>query len=127
MRKYQVIIPNDLDYTPEKHEISAAKILAGYFKSDVKFVKRTNLRTPDLQIGNQYWEMKSPTGVGKRNIQNNLQTAVGQSPNVVLDARRSKMRIEKFVAEAKRQYKIIVRMKSLIIITKAGKVLDIEK
>jgi hypothetical protein len=123
--KYKVIVPSDVVPLPEKHEISAAMLLTKHFKSDVIFIKRTNNYTPDVSINGIKWEIKSPTGKGKHNIQHNLQEAAKQSRNVVLDARRSKIHQVKFNAEAKHQFEIIRGIKRLIIIEKSGKIIDI--
>ncbi|GHU09720.1 hypothetical protein FACS189431_8220 [Alphaproteobacteria bacterium] len=123
----KVIIPSGITPYPENHEITAADILARFFKADVEFIKRSSHRTPDIMIGNLRWEIKSPTGKGKHNIQHQLQVAALQSPNIVLDSRRSKIHQTRIDSEAERQFKIIKRAKKLIIITKSGKVLEIKK
>ena len=104
---------------PESHEVSASRILANYFKTDVYFVKRSsNIKTADIKIGNIYWEIKSPKGDGKRTIQNNLRVADGQSPNLIVDMRRSKMhirraegRIRQFLTEGHTKFKRVLLIK----------------
>ena len=73
--KYQVIISTDLQDRPKDQELSAALILAEYFKSDVIFLRPQKDKTPDIDIGGVHWEIKSPKGDGKKTIENNdLQT-----------------------------------------------------
>ncbi|MCL2038407.1 hypothetical protein FWG86_00680 [Candidatus Saccharibacteria bacterium] len=127
MSKHQVIIPAGIIPFPEQFEITAANLLADFFKTDVEFVKRSGHKTPDFCIDGIHWELKSPTGRGKHNIQHQLQAAARQSPNVILDSRRSKVHQSKIKREAEYQFRIIKRAKRLVVITKSGQVLEITK
>ena len=127
MKKRQVIIPASITPIPEQYEITAASLLSRFFKADVEFVKRSGHKTPDFRINNTYWELKSPTGSGKHNVQHQLQTASLQSPNIIFDSRRSKLHQSKIKHEAAHQFKIIKRAKRLILITKKGEILEITK
>jgi len=120
MPKYNVIIPNDVQPKPEIHEIEAAEIISKYFKSDVKFLRRGQNKSPDILIvkDNIRWEIKSPTGKGKHNIQHNVQDAARQSANIVIDSRRSKIHQTKFNNELQRQFNIVARVKKVLLITK---------
>ncbi len=124
--KYSVIIPLNLKSKPTEREISAAWILADYFKSDVEIVDRTNQKTADYLIRKTYWELKSSTGTGKHNIQHALQRAARQSQNIVFDARYSKMRIDRIKSELKYQLVLIHGIKKLLLVDKKGKVLVIK-
>jgi hypothetical protein len=127
MKKYQVIIPADIIPYPEKHEMTAAALLTSHFKTDIKFVVRSNHKTADFFITDTYWELKSPTGKGKRNIQRNLQAALTQSQNIIFDARRSKMNQNKIVHELQAQFLITRKIKRLILITKTGKIVEFNR
>ena len=127
MPKYQVIVPSNISPYPEKFEVSAAAILSEHFKCDVEFIRRSNIRTADVIIGNVIWEIKSPTGSGKRNIQHQFYRALKQSQNIVIDARRSKLHITKIIRELQRQYLMTKNIKRLLLITKTGKVIDFAK
>ena len=52
--------------------MTAAYILIDFFNSDIKFVVRNDNKTPDFLIKGKYWELKSPTGNGKYNLQHAL-------------------------------------------------------
>ena len=69
---YSVIVPKELYPKPSNQEMTAAYILVDFFNSDVKFVVRSDNKTPDFLIDNKYWELKSPTGNGKYNLQHAL-------------------------------------------------------
>ena len=125
--KYKIIVPADVLPYPEAHEISAAGILAGYFNEDVVFIKRTANKTADIRVSDADWEIKSPTGKGKYNIQHQFQKAAKQSPNVVFDARRSKIHINKISREVDRQFKLSRSLKRLILIKKDGKIVAFNK
>jgi hypothetical protein len=123
----EVRIPATLLPHPEKYEISAAAILASYFKTDVHFVVPTAHKTADFLINNTFWELKSPTGSGKRNIQRTLQDALKQSENIIFDARRSKIHQNKITSELKFQFRETQKMKRLILISKAGIAIEMDK
>lgn len=122
MSKYQVIIPNDTYPYPYDFEISAAIMLANYFQQNVEFIPRAIMTTPDVKIGAILWEIKSPTGKGKRNIQHQFNRGMKQSDNIVFDARRSKIDIRKIRRELARQASLTKSLKRLILITKDAKI-----
>jgi len=95
MAKYKVIIPVGLKPFPARYELSAASLLASHFKADVEFIPRSNYKTPDFLIEGVVWELKSPTGKGKHNIEHQMKAGIKQSGNIIFDARRSKIHISK--------------------------------
>lgn len=126
--KYSVIIPSDLLNVPSEREISAAWLLAKYFRRDVVFVKREISKTPDFLIGQEYWELKTIEGNGKRTIQHALQRAARQAENVVVDGRWAKLDGMKMRSQLRHYFVYIPRLKRLLLIEKGGKkVLEIFK
>lgn len=121
----KIILPANMKPRPQEHEIYVASILSKHFKLDVEFLPRANQRTPDFLIDGVVWELKSPTGVGKNNIQRQLQDAHHQSKNVIIDASRSKMHGTKIRRQVEYQFKIIKSVKRLLFISKTGKVFEI--
>lgn len=111
---------------PKPHEESAAVILSKYFDSDVKFIATSNFGTPDISIRGVAWEIKSPVGESKNNIQKNIRAAAKQSRNVVIDLRRSKLHQERAVGYINQFLSRPNNIKRLIVITKRAKVLDIK-
>lgn len=107
--------------------MTAAAILAHHFGADVYFVVRNNHKTADFLIDNMPWELKSPTGRGRRNIQRTLQTALTQSSNIVFDARRSKLHQNKIKHELQFQFTKTHKIRRLVLITKAGLVIEFKK
>lgn len=124
-KEYSVIIPRSYIPKPGSKELSAADILVDYFEADVRFVKRGVGKTPDFLIKGKYWELKSPTGDGKHNIQHKLQEAADQSHNVVLDGRKSKLHAMKLKNEVQHQFNIIKKIKRLVFINKEGKAVEL--
>lgn len=127
MAKYKVIIPVGLRPSPSSYELSAAELLAGYFKTDVEFVLRSNHKTPDFLIDGMEWELKSPTGDGKYNIQHQIKSAAKQSSNVVIDVRRSKMHMTKIRSEVQKQFEFTKPIKRLLLIDKTMLVVELSK
>ncbi len=120
--KFQVTIPADVNHVPETHEVSAAQIVGRFLQANVHFVARSNYKSPDLKIGNELWEIKSPTGAGKRNIERQLQLAMKQSNCIILDARRSKIHMSKIRSRLAHQAGMTKSLKKLLLITKSGNV-----
>jgi hypothetical protein len=127
MPKYRVIIPTSLKPSPSYYEVTAATLLADYFKADVEFVMRSNQKTPDFLINGVKWELKSPTGDGKYNVQHQLKAAAKQSVNVVFDARRSKMHMTKIRNEVERHFAYTKPIERLVLIGKNKAVVELSK
>ena len=127
MPEYKVIIPVGLKPSPAPHELSAAALLASHFQADVEFILRSNQKTPDFLIDGLRWELKSPTGSGKNNIERQLQTGLKQSRNIIFDARRSKIHISKIRDEIGRQFKLARNIRRLILIEKSKAAVEITR
>lgn len=125
-KEFSVIVPENVFPRPSVREMSAAYILLEYFKSNIKFVPRSNQKTPDFLINGLHWELKTPIGAGKYNIQHLLHSAVQQSKNIIVDARFSKMHLTRIVSELKRHSTLTTKgIKNLIVITKSRKIIVI--
>ena len=106
--------------------MSAAILIAEYFKTDIVFLRPTPLKTPDLLVDNQIWELKSPIGNSKNTIHNIFVTARRQSYNIIIDLRRCKMNEVKAYARIRDAFNKRRRKKCYLkIINKSGKILDI--
>lgn len=127
MIRYRVIIPEGLKPLPARYELSAADILATFFQTDVEFIPRSNQKTPDFLIDGRKWELKSPTGKGKNNIQHQLQAGLKQSDNIIFDARRSKISIIKIRGELNRQFHLSKNIRRLVLIQKDKSVIELLK
>ena len=125
--QYSVIVPREVYPKPSTREMSAAYILNDYFRANVKFIARRDGKTPDFLIRGIYWELKSPTGSGKYNLQHALRNAVKQSENIIIDARFSKMHINKIKSELGYQFKHSRNIKRLLLIDKQKNVLVFSK
>ena len=129
MNKAKVIISGNINPPPEEHEVSAAWILAYHYKCRIDFLKPLEgykRKTPDFIINALEWEMKSPQGNAKRTIRNNIDLAKIQSPNIVIDARRTKLTDEFIEAELKKQCATKTRISRLVMISKNETVLEIK-
>lgn len=124
---HRIIIPANMKPRPENHELHVASILSKHFKVDVEFVLRANHKTADFLIDGVIWELKSPTGTGKNNIQRQLQEARHQSINVILDASRSKMHPLKIKRQVEHQLKLVRSIKRLLFISRSGKVFEMKR
>jgi hypothetical protein len=127
MAKYRIILPTNLKPSPARYELTAAQLLAEYFKTDIEFIERSNHKTPDFLINGVKWELKSPTGTGKRNIERQLQTGIKQSENIVFDARRSKIHIAKIKKVLSYQFRLARNINRIVLIDKSKKIIEIKR
>lgn len=123
----KIIIPAGMKPSPRQHEIDVANILAEHFKADVEFIPTTSRRTPDFMLNGISWELKSPQGKGRNNIERQLKYAGHQSPNVIIDASRSKMHANKVRREVEYQFRLVKSVKRLLFISRTGKVFEMTK
>lgn len=112
---------------PRSHELNVAEVLADHFRVDIEFVPTTERNTPDFLIDGVFWELKSPQGRGKNNIQRQLQHAKDQSVNVIIDASRSKKHPSKIKREVEYQFRLVKSVKRLLFISKNRKVVEIKR
>lgn len=128
MKNYRVIVNTSEKDRPYDFEMSAAILIANYFKTDIIFLRPTPLKSPDLDVRGEIWELKSPIGNSKNTIHNIFVTARHQSYNIVIDLRRCKMNEQKACVRIRDVYNKRRRRKcKLKIITKAGRVLDVSE
>ena len=78
-------------------------------------------------MDNNLWEMKAPKGEGKYLISNTIPRAVKQSPNIILDLRKTKRHQAKCLAKIQKEFKKSRSIKRLKIITKSRKLLEFNK
>ena len=127
--KAQVFISQNIIPPPEKHEQSAAWILAQHYNCRIEFLKPLvgyKMRTPDFVMNALEWELKSPVGKSKRTIRDKLSVAKTQSPNIIIDTRRMKAPDSEIESELRRQILIKKSIYRLIMITKEEKVIEIK-
>ena len=89
--------------------------------------KSKNHRKPDILMGGIRWEIKAPKGDGKRNAQNKIQDAVGQSPYIIIDLFRCKMAEPRALRDFEREFRLSKPAKRLMIIKKNREILDFSK
>jgi len=124
-KQYNVVVNTSPQDAPYDFEMSAALLIANYFKTNITFLRPYPLKTPDLEINGTKWELKSPTGSSKNTIYNNIKTARKQSINIVIDLRRCKLNRNKAMSNIKSAYKKRRRKTgTYLIIDKNGEILD---
>lgn len=121
------IIPNGVSL--EKHEYDTILFLTtlGYNIELIPPSRIPRVRTPDFQMIGLEWEMKSPKGKTRSNLEHAFQTAVKQSVNIVFDLRRMQMSNDKSITIIKQLFEYSKSAKRLLVITKERKLLDLAK
>ncbi|MBQ3353503.1 hypothetical protein IJG89_04185 [Candidatus Saccharibacteria bacterium] len=126
--RYQVIVKTLPKDAPYDFEMSAALIIANHFKTNIVFLRPGHMKSPDLLIKNEIWELKSPRGNSKNTIHNIFVTSRKQSYNVIIDLRRCRMNEQNAFARIRDAFNKRRRKKcQLLVITKHGKVIDISE
>lgn len=124
---FEVIVPTSVKPLPDQYEMSVARILANKMQSDIRFIERSSIKTPDIQIvaTGEYWEIKNIKGNGKLTIEDNLRKASKQANNVVISLLRSTMTPEKASSYINWYLKHAhANIKHVILITKRRKTID---
>ena len=114
-----------LNTPPEKNEFETAKYFAALGK-DVTFIRPSsipNQHRPDIEMDGLEWEMKAPTGSGKRNIEYNFRKAVAQSKNIIFDLRHVKIPEQQCIAQLEKEFSERPYLNKLYVIKKNGELL----
>lgn len=85
-----IIIEPGVDVWPHEKRTAEALAQRGL---DVRFVRKRDgehIRTPDIVIDGEMWEMKSPQSSDMDKVRKNLRKALGQSRNIIFDSQRIK-------------------------------------
>jgi hypothetical protein len=127
-RKTIVIIPTDLPNPPEQHEVEVAWIVAKHYCQAVEFLrpvddyKRT---TADFIMHGAAWEMKSPEGKSKHNVERQIKRALKQSQNIIFDGQRTATSDDILINRLNYVATQRSAIRKLIYITKDQKVLEL--
>ena len=122
-QKGRVIIP--AGRRPWPHELRVADILAmaGHV---VEFIPESNTKTADLYLDGIGFEIKSPRSANANSLEHILKKALKQSCNIIIDTSRMHDsrddNTRRFLINQVRSRK---QIKRLIIITKQGRIIDI--
>jgi len=114
------------------HEKLAADFLACKMGYDITFLvpnRRKGAKTPDIEMIGLLWEIKSPKGKSSRTIENNLRSALLQSPNIILDLRRMDGRIptQRHIQEVERRFNDARAIKRIIVISRQDTAIDFSR
>jgi trehalose utilization protein len=121
-----IIIPAGLDVWD--HELKTAQVFArnGYIVQFLVTDQTYRMKTADVLIGNETYEIKSPKADKLSAVERNLKRAARQSGNIIIDSRRmSKVHdatIQKFLAQKLKQQKTI---KKLLFVNRKHQIIDI--
>ena len=124
----QVIIPTNHPSPPEPHEVDVAFVLARHFQCTVAFIIPVDdfkRKSADVILRGLEWEIKCPTGESKSTIRNQFRRASGQSKNIVIDTRRTKLDYKYIENEVFYQINERPYIKNVILIDKFENVIEI--
>ena len=111
---------------PSEHEVLTALRLAEE-GVDVLFridSREKGVKNPDVEMNQQVWEFKAPTGEGKNTVDSQMKRAGKQAERLVLDLRRSELDDKKSIGDV-RQGMQGRHLTQVIVIDHAGKIVHI--
>ena len=120
-----IILPNAAVWP---HELSTAKALANAGHT-VEFRSNENIefmKSPDILIDDETWEMKSPTSAKLVAVERNLKKAYHQSKNIVFDSQRMGRLPDKSIQrELVKQFQLTKNIKGLLFVNRKRETIDI--
>ena len=111
---------------PSEHEVLTALRLAEE-GVDVLFridSREKGVKNPDVEMNQQIWEFKAPTGQGKNTVDSQMKRAGKQTERLVLDLRRSELDDKKSIRDV-RQGMQGRHLTQVIVIDHAGNIVHI--
>ena len=111
---------------PSEHEVLTALRLAEE-GVDVLFridTREEGVKNPDVEMNQQVWEFKAPTGQGKNTVDSQMKRAGKQTERLVLDLRRSELDDKKSIWDV-RQGMQGRHLTQVIVIDHAGNIVHI--
>jgi len=114
---------------PTTEELEAANFLASKNKK-IRFLAPSTekgIKTPDIEMDNLQWEIKTPIGKSSNTIKRAFKTALRQSKYIIFDLRHSKLPDEPNIDKLKKEFNDIKSAQSLLIITRNHELIDLNK
>lgn len=111
--------------TPLDYEIIIAQRLA-QTGLDVTFIQEGILHTPDILFDQKYWEIKRPLGNGKRTLRHQLQRAILQSENIIIDISITKIPLSNIISHLTKLAEENHMIKRLLVVTRDKNILTIK-
>lgn len=110
---------------PQEMRIAKILSLAGHY---VEFLlERNSLPTADIKMDGVEYEIKSPETSKLTSIEQLIRKALKQSPNIIIDAARCKIRSDKLSRYLIYKCREQKQIKKMSLITKSGQIIDIAK
>ena len=118
-----------LSTPPEKHELTTAKYFAELGK-DIVFICPSSIPEvyrPDIKMDGVEWEIKAPTGNGKKTIERNMHKAAKQSKFIIFDLRRIALSEKQCMSQLEREFKERGYLRKLLVIKKNGELQEFSR
>jgi hypothetical protein len=126
----KIVVPFDIKPYPEPHEIEVARILSEHYNCAVNFLKPIDcykVKTADIVMMGNIWEIKSPTGNSRKNtIKGQFSKAKGKKHHLIIDGRRTKLPDEFVIDRITFELTVHKSVKKLLYVTKEKIVLEIK-
>ena len=126
--KGSIIIPAGVEAWGRELKTAQALADSGYI---ICFIKRANghgVKSADVLIDNELYEIKSPIASKLSAVERNLKRAYHQSTNIVFDSRRMKWLPDKPIQkELIKQFKLTKNIKHILFVNRKHEVIDVSR
>jgi hypothetical protein len=112
----------------EPHEVATVNFLVACGKQVELLVpsRQKGIKTPDILLDGQEWEIKSPKGIGKYTIQHAFKAGAKQADYIIFDIRRMRKKPEEnIIAKIQKELDVSKTVKRVLVITKTEKIIDL--
>ncbi|HAM37392.1 MAG: hypothetical protein UR96_C0006G0009 [candidate division WS6 bacterium GW2011_GWC1_36_11] len=119
------IITKEIGASPNYDENKAGDYFAnlGYDIFFLTISKTLHHTSPDIEMCDKKWEIKTPKGNGKYTIEHLIQHASKQSKYIIIDLRQCKMSESKALSKIQTESSLRKVIKTVLVITKSKNLL----
>jgi hypothetical protein len=126
----KIIIPYGIKPYPQATEIEVAIILSNHYNCIIEFLQPVDgyqVKTPDIVMMGNIWEIKSPTGRSKKHtIKGQFSKSQGKKHHLIIDGRQ--IQLDENIALNRIEFELTVHrsVQRLIYIRKNEEILEIK-
>lgn len=114
----------------EAHENKDISTLAKAMRANIELIKPANTKgrkSADFTMCGIDWELKSPEGKSRRNLEHIMKRAAKQSSNIVISLRRTKLDDAEAIKQLRGLFGDLASLKRLLVVKKTGEIKRILK
>lgn len=121
----QLVLPNGVSPEPHELETVAALIAYGHDVTFIAPIRTEGQKTPDIEMLNLAWEMKTPMGNSKTTIFNAIKRGAKQSRYLVIDLRRTRISDDRALKDIRASMAKTTSIQRVMVINKDSSIIDV--